>query len=48
MQAHIVADGKIETTTDPEVVRRAHAAGRRLWMDLEERTPETERLVLET
>jgi magnesium transporter len=48
MQAHIVVDGKIESHTSADDVKKAHAAGRRMWVDLEERTPDTERLLLDT
>lgn len=48
MLAHIVTGGKIEKTASAEAVAEAHRAGRRMWVDLEDRTPETEKLLLET
>lgn len=48
MQAHILVDDRIERTSDVAEIRAAHAAGRRLWLDLEERTTEAVQLLAET
>jgi magnesium transporter len=49
MRAHFLRDdGSIETTTRADDVRAAHAAKRKLWVDLEARTPETDALLADT
>jgi magnesium transporter len=49
MRAHLLRDdGSIETTTRADDVRAAHAAKRKLWLDLEVRTPEADTLLAET
>jgi magnesium transporter len=46
MRAHILAaDGSIHETTSALEVEAAHEAEQQLWVDLEERTQETERLL---
>ena len=48
MQARILVGGRIERTNDAERIKEAHANGERLWVDLEERTPEGDSLLADT
>src|SRR5262249_27553920 len=49
VKAHILEEGGIvKETTRADEVRAAHAAGKCLWVDLGDRTPETEALLAET
>jgi len=48
VQAYILVDGTIERTRSADVVREAHAAGRRLWLDLEQRSATNDALLTET
>lgn len=48
MQAHIFIDGAIERTTSLDELRAARTAGRKMWIDLEQRTPEIDRMLGET
>jgi magnesium transporter len=48
MQAHILVDGRVERTDDIEVIGAAHAAGRTMWVEIGDYTPEGERLLTET
>jgi magnesium transporter len=48
MYAQIVADGGLFGTRSAAEVRKAHAAGCMLWVDLEAQTPETDALLLDT
>ncbi len=48
MYAQIVEEGSLFGTRDAGEVRKAHAAGNMLWVDLEAQTPETDALLAET
>ena len=48
MQAHILVDGAIERTTSLDDVRAARTSGKKMWVDLEHRTPELDRALGET
>jgi magnesium transporter len=49
MRAHLLRDdGTVESTTSLDDVRAAHAAGRPIWVDLEDRSDETEALLKDT
>ena len=48
MRAHILEDGKVKVTTSPEEIRAAHIAGKTVWVDVEQRTPESEELLSNT
>ncbi len=45
MQAHIVIDSKVETTRSIETTLAAYHDRRIMWIELEERTPETDKLL---
>jgi magnesium transporter len=45
MQARILEDTKLRTTTSPADIREALAAGQRMWIDLERRSAEAETLL---
>jgi magnesium transporter len=47
MQAHIMVDGKVTRTTQADDVRAAHAAGRTMWVEIGEQSPEAERLLID-
>src|SRR5882724_3037680 len=48
MQARILDNGVVRATNSPADVAKAHEAGLVLWVDLETRTPELDRLLAET
>jgi magnesium transporter len=48
MYAHIIVEGQVERTESAEVIRAAHAAGRTMWVELGEATPEAEALLKQT
>jgi len=48
MQARILEDNKLRTTTSPAEIREALAAGQRVWVDLERRSPDAEALLADT
>jgi magnesium transporter len=48
MYAHIIVDGRVERTESAEVVRAAHTAGHRMWVELGEASPEVEALLTGT
>jgi len=45
MQARILEDGKLRTTTSPADIREALATGQRVWVDLERRSSDAEVLL---
>jgi magnesium transporter len=45
MQAFVLTDGKIQRLDQKREIEDAHAAGRRMWLDLEERTPDSDQLL---
>src|SRR5262245_37455760 len=48
MQARILEQGAIRETSRIDEVRAAHLAGLTMWVELEERTEEVDRLLTET
>jgi magnesium transporter len=48
VQAYILVDGTIERTGSADAVREAHAAGRRMWIDLGQRSASSDALLTET
>src|SRR6478609_3153929 len=48
MLAYVLEDGEVRTTESADDVRAAFAAGKHLWVDLEERTEQTQSLLEET
>ena len=48
MQAYILVDGSIERTSSLEEVCTAHAAGKKMWVDLERRTPDIDHALRDT
>ena len=48
MRATILDDGKITQTRSFDAVRAAHAGGKKIWVDLEDRSPENEALLAST
>jgi magnesium transporter len=48
MHAHVVEGGKVAQLYDPEAIRKAHAAGRHLWVEIGEPSPETEAFLTST
>jgi len=45
MQARILEDDKLRTTTDPAEIRAALAAHKRIWIDLERQSPDADALL---
>jgi magnesium transporter len=48
VRCFVLADGKVKPLTLPAEIAGAHAAGLRLWLDLDERTPESDQLLADT
>ncbi len=48
MEAHIITENGALTTCVADEIGKAHAEARTIWIDLEERTPEIDRLLAET
>jgi magnesium transporter len=48
MEAHIIVDGRVTRTSSVEAIRAAHAAGRTMWVELGNSSPEADRLLTET
>jgi magnesium transporter len=48
MYAHIIVEGRVQRTESAEAIRAAHAAGRTLWVELGDATPEAEALLKQT
>ena len=48
MHAHVVEAGQIKQLHEPEAIREAHAAGRRLWVEIGEPSPATEAFLTST
>jgi magnesium transporter len=48
MHAHIIVDGRVERRERAEDIAAAHSAGKTMWVEIGEPSPEAERLLIDT